>query len=159
MVRILTLHISQAMIVLSIAFTVARAQEADKQPGNEPPSGCSTSTRIQGAARSVFEIPNCGVQLPRISPEGQAIACLQREEDAVPIDASALITGLGLQPLSLWRRALEPDATPRMVCPSGAAWPTWSADSRTRAFIACDAQGRCSLRLHDINPGRETHYC
>ena len=55
-------------------------------------------TRVQ--VEPLGEIPNCGLQLPAVSPDGKWIAYLDYQSDK-PIELSALFTGRGLEGMSL----------------------------------------------------------
>ncbi|KKK83744.1 hypothetical protein LCGC14_2790300, partial [marine sediment metagenome] len=105
----------------------------------------STGVRVQ--RQSLGEVPNSGLQLPVVSPDEKWIAYLRNAGDRAP-GPDALFTGRGLEDMSLHVRALAPGAKSIAVCESGAAWPTWSADSTQLIFVAHGKQGRSELRLY-----------
>jgi len=111
----------------------------------------STHTRVQ--VEPMGEVPNSGLQLPVISPDGKWIAYLDFRNDQ-PIELGALFTGQGLEAMSLYVQPVARGAVARMVCASGAAWPAWSADSRRLVFVAYNETGRCDLGIHDVSSGR-----
>ncbi|MCK4349379.1 MAG: PD40 domain-containing protein, partial [Candidatus Krumholzibacteria bacterium] len=86
---------------------------------------------------------------PRLSPDGKWIAYLDFSGDAPP-DPRSLFTGRGLEPMSLHIQPADAAAQPRMLCHSGAAWPSWSADSKKLLFVAYNDSGRCELAIYDL---------
>ena len=97
-------------------------------------------------------VPNVGVQLPAVSPDGRWIAFLDQDDAAPPAQPDDLVTGRNLGGLSLWVRAVDAEGPARNVALGGAAWPTWSADASTLLFIGYDDLG-CTLGLHDVTTG------
>ena len=98
------------------------------------------------------EVDNSGLQLPAVSPDGKWVVYLSSRSDR-PIEREALFTGRGLETMALCVRPAAPGAAARVVCASGAAWPTFTADSRRLLFVAYGATGRCDLGIHDLAEG------
>ena len=106
-------------------------------------------THVQFEIESLGELPNSGLQLPAVAPDGQWIAYLRMGGDR-PAGPEALFTGRGLAAVSLHLRPLRGGPS-RTLCAGGAAWPTWSADATRLAFIVYAKSGRCDLAIHDLN--------
>ncbi len=102
-------------------------------------------------------VPNAGLQLPRFSPDGKWVAYLQMQEGAPAVSPDALVSGKGLDPVSLWMRRVgdeDPnDVEPRNIAIGGAAWPTWSSDGSTLLFVSHDDQNGCALMMHEVATG------
>lgn len=112
----------------------------------------SHATHVQVQTVSLGEVPNNGLLLPVVSPDGQWIASPEIR-GAKPIDPESLFTGKGLETMSLLVRKVQPGSTVRRICPEGAAWPAWSADSRQLVFVVHRRDGRCDLGIYDVATG------
>ena len=110
------------------------------------------SSHVRVQVEPLGDVANSGMQLPAVSPDGKWIAYLDFRSDQ-PIKRDALFTGQGLESMSLQLQAVEAGASPRTVCASGAAWPTWSPDSRKLVFLVYNETGRCDLGIHDVTVG------
>ncbi len=116
------------------------------------PWQASQSSHVQVQAEPLGQLPNSGLQLPVVSPDGKWIAYLDFRSNQ-PIELAALFTGQGLEAMSLHVQPVTPGAAARTVCASGAAWPAWSPDSRRLMFVAYNKAGRCDLGIHDVFTG------
>ncbi len=123
---------------------------ADRQI--QDPWKASQSSHVQVQAEPLGQLPNSGLQLPVVSPDGKWIAFLDCQDD-LPPEPRCLFTGRGLEPMSLHIRSAEATAQPRILAESGAAWPSWSADSKTLLFIAYQQNGRCDLVVCEPQTG------
>ena len=109
----------------------------------------STNLQAQPPQR-LGQLPtNAGLQLPVVSPDGKWIAFLDFQGDPPP-ELHSLFTGQDLQAMSAHLQPLAPNAKPRTICRSGAAWPTWSADSKKLLFVAYTDSNRCDLLIHNL---------
>ena len=63
---------------------------------------------------------------------------MDQDDAAAPAQPDDLITGRNLGGLSLWVRAVDATGPARNVAVGGVAWPAWSADSKTLAFVGYD---------------------
>lgn len=99
------------------------------------------------------QIPNAGLQLPTVSPDGRWVAYLDHDRDSGRIGGESWITGRGLDAVSLWVRRVESDGLARNVAVGHAAWPTWSEDGKTLLFISHDPRTGGGLGLHDLETG------
>jgi len=97
-------------------------------------------------------IPNSGLLLPAVGGEGKWVAYLTVSADSA-VEQRALLTGRGLKGAALAMRATVAGAAPRTICPSGAAWPAWSADGKLLAYVAAGAGGQAVLAVHDVAAG------
>jgi len=111
-----------------------------------------TQTRVR--VESWGDVPNAGLQLPAVSPDGKWIAYLQlRTGRAVSVDSPP--PGDAIAAVSLCVRPTKAAAGGREVCESAAAAPAaWSPDSKRIVFVACDPAGRCDLAIHEPATGR-----
>jgi hypothetical protein len=100
-------------------------------------------------------VPNSGLELPIVSPDGRWIAYLRADPDEA-IYSDSLISGKKLANVALLVRGLHGDTEERLVCASGAAWGVWSPDSKRLLFIVYDDAGGCALGTHDMVAAR-TH--
>ena len=107
----------------------------------------SQISHVQVQSQTLGQVPNTSPQLPAVSPDGKWIAYLDFS-GVEPPRLQSLFNGQGLESTSLHIQAVAPDAQPRMICNSGAAWPTWSADSKTLLFVSYTSAGRCDLVVH-----------
>ena len=119
-----------------------------------PPAGWKPLkiTHVRLAVEKLGQIPNSGLLLPAVSPDGQWIAYLKTAPQAAA-SSQSLLTGKHLAGVALVLRRTRPGAAPKTICPSGAAWPTWSADGRCLAFVVAAEDGRCRIGLHDLAGG------
>jgi len=134
---------------------------------NWGPGAATSDVRVQ--VEPLGQVSHSGLQLPVVSPDGKWIACFRVAGPAA--SREALLTGKGLEdvslsvgpvaapsapgPVSPGEAALRPGAVggARVVCPSGAAWPAWSPDSRFLVFSAFAPDGRCELAVYDLAAG------
>ena len=123
---------------------------SDKQIEAQLRPAQATHTKVQ--LEPVTDVPNNGLQLPLVSPDGKWIAYLDLHSDRAA-EFDALFTGHGLAPMSLHIRSLAPGGIARKICASGSAWPAWSPDSRKLVFVAYDAAGKCRLGIYDLPAG------
>lgn len=110
-----------------------------------------THTRV--AVEPLGDVANNGLQLPAVSPDGQWVACLRRD-DGEASDLDAVFGGEGCQAMSLHLRATTPGAPARRLCAAGAAWPAWSADGKCLAYLARTRPGQWDLCILDVPAGR-----
>ncbi|MEM1109517.1 MAG: hypothetical protein AAGH99_12595 [Planctomycetota bacterium] len=92
-------------------------------------------------------VPNAGLQLPRVSPDGKWIAFLDTNRR---VSSESWVTGRGLDSVSLWIRRVEDEGLARNIALGHVAWPTWSSDSTTLFFVSHDPQTGCAIGLHDV---------
>ena len=126
-------------------------------PGWEALAQAALPQRSTGSVTAVASVrppvPNVGVQLPVVSPDGRWIAFLDQDDAAPPAQPDDLVTGRNLGGLPLWVRAVDAEGPARNVAVGGVAWPAWSADSKTLAFVGYDDKLGCTLGLHDVASG------
>ncbi|MAE61559.1 MAG: hypothetical protein CMJ49_09410 [Planctomycetaceae bacterium] len=109
------------------------------------------SVRVQGVAQYVAPIPNARLQLPVVSPDGIWVACQQRQIESPQPAIDSLMTGRGLEAVSLWfQSTVDPSFPPRRVADRGACWAKWSPNNKTLLFVAYDEDDNCTIRLHDV---------
>jgi len=97
-------------------------------------------------------VPNSGLQLPVVSPDGKWIAYLDLNGDEPP-ELRSLFSGRGLEAMSLQIQPVGPRAQAHMLCESGAAWPSWSGDSKKLLFITYTNSEQSELAIHDLQTG------
>ena len=78
------------------------------------------TTHVKVQVEPLGEVPNSGLQLPVVSPDGKWIAYLQHRGGQL-IDLDALFTGKGLEAMSLYVRETRTGGRSRQVCQGGAA--------------------------------------
>ena len=154
------------MLALSACTTAPPPawEQADAKPiprggaaGFEALAQAALPQRSTGSVTAVASVrppvPNVGVQLPAVSPDGRWIAFLDQDDAAPPARPDDLVSGRNLGGLSLWVRAVDAPGPARNVAVGGVAWPAWSADSTTLAFVGYDDELGCTLGLHDVAAG------
>ncbi|MEM9418791.1 MAG: hypothetical protein AAGA25_07060 [Planctomycetota bacterium] len=99
-------------------------------------------------------VPNMGLQLPRVSPDGSWVAFLDADPELPRILPDSLVSGRGLGGVSLWVRGVEDEGFAQSVAVAHAAWPTWSRDASTLVFISHDPRTGCALGFHDAATGQ-----
>lgn len=105
------------------------------------------------------EVPNAGLQLPAVSPDGQWVAYLTADAQADPATLpgpDALVSGRGLEAVGLALRAVgeaEDIPSPRPVARGGVCWPVWSADGSTLFFVEYGPRLGCTLGAYDLQHG------
>ncbi|MEM7624202.1 MAG: hypothetical protein AAF333_01095 [Planctomycetota bacterium] len=101
-------------------------------------------------ARQHPGVPNAGLQLPRVSPNGEWVTFLDVDRQGGVVPSDAWLTGRGLEGVSLWLRRVEDDGLARNVAYGYAAWPTWSPDGARLVFVSHDPGTGCALVIHDV---------
>ncbi len=114
----------------------------------QDPWRASQSRQVRVQTEPLGQLPNSGLQLPVVSPDGKWIAYLAYEAAKPPVLRS-LFSGQGLEPMSLRIKPVGPNARARVLCESGAAWPSWSANSKTLLYLAYQQNGRCDLVVYE----------
>ena len=138
--------IRHAVILSAAAACAGCAARTTAPPRFEGTWATGQTTSASVRVEPLGDAPNSGLQLPAVSPDGQWIAYLRHDGDR-PVSPDDLLAGRGLAAMSLHVRLLA-GGTARVVCPSGAAWPAWSGDGKTLAFVAFDEPGRGRLGLY-----------
>ena len=140
-----------SVTVCSVVTGCVRSREpvTPEAAGADFTGGRVTRMRVQ--VSRVGEVPNCSLWPPVVSPDGRWIAYL-KVQPGEPVGTDALFTGEGLDAVSLHIKPLAAGGEPRPLCASGAAWPTWSPDSRRLIYVAYSG-GRCELRAYDVVAG------
>lgn len=115
----------------------------------QDPWTTSQSSHVQLQSQTLGTLPNSGLQLPVVSPDGKWIAFLDFQGESPP-SPSSLFTGQGLEPVSLYIQSAQANAEPRILAESNIAWPSWSANSKKLLFISYSDSGQCELAIHDI---------
>ena len=149
-----------ALVTMLLALTGWSCEPAAKPaPGApdlsqvKPQWQPSSSTHVQLDVQPLGAIPNSGLQLPVVSPDGQWLACVEvTAQEGVEMDS--LFTGRELGPASLVVRELRRNGKTLRVCPSGACWPAWSPDSARLAFVMYGQAGRCELGVYELSTGQ-----
>ena len=118
-------------------------------PAQDSPKPSPTSL-VQVRTSTIGQLPNTSPQLPAVSPDGKWVAFLNFTGGEPP-EPESLFTGRGLDSTSLHLQAVTKDAQSVIICNSGAAWPIWSADSKTLIFIAYTNTGRCGLVIYETH--------
>ena len=137
----------------------AQLMDTGEQPVIEQKANASNnptnrwSGRITAYAVTRPPIPNSRLQLPAVSPDGKRIAYLKSDDPEAVISSDGLITGKGLNGISLWVRSVDEKVEPTAVAYAGACWPSWSADGRILAFVTFDQDRRSALGLFDVQTG------
>lgn len=108
----------------------------------------SQSSHVRLQSQTLGTLPNSGLQLPVVSPDGKWIVYQDHRADKPPMLRS-LFSGRGLAPMSLHIQQVGARARGRMLCESGAAWPSWSSDSKTLLYIAFQQNGRCDVVVYE----------
>lgn len=109
-------------------------------------------SHVQAEVQPLAEAPNNGLLLPAVSPDGRWAACLDWRGSR-PAALDALFTGRGLGAMALVLRELAPGGRSVTVSEGGAAWPAWSPDSQTLAFV--DRSGeRCDVCTYEVSTGQ-----
>ena len=114
----------------------------------EGPWTPTETTSARFGMKRLGEVPNSGLQLPAVSPDGRWIALLEVGSPE-PVPPAAMFSGKGLEQVSLTLRSLKDDGKERVVCEAGACWPAWSPDGQWLAFIVYN-EGKCRLAVHDL---------
>ena len=137
------------------AQPVSMADRADSEQPDGDTDGSSNrwSGHISAYASACPPIPNARLQLPAVSPDAKWIAYLKPSDTGVFPGSDGLITGKGLQGVSLWVRAVAEDEAPTAIASSGACWPSWSDDGRVLAFVTFDQDRRSTLGLYHLDTG------
>jgi dipeptidyl aminopeptidase/acylaminoacyl peptidase len=107
------------------------------------------STEYRMATAKLGAVPNSGLLLPVVSPDGQWVACLQAPLDNPP-GLEDLVRGDRCERNSLLLRQTAADAPMRVVSEGGVTWAAWTPDSATLVFTTRAAEGRGELGLYDL---------
>lgn len=126
-------------------------QEQLKQIGGT--WGPASVTHVRVEMQAMGGVANNGLLLPAVSPDGRWIAYLQYYGDTPP-SLDSLWTGKNLSGMSLHLRELTEGSQPRVVCASGAIWPSWSPDGGRLVYVVYANDGNPSLCLHDVSTGK-----
>ncbi|MCJ7543327.1 MAG: hypothetical protein MUP47_01980 [Phycisphaerae bacterium] len=110
------------------------------------------SAEYRMATAKLGPMPNSGLLLPVVSPDGQWIASLQTPPNS-PVSLEDFIRGDRCEGNSLLLRQTTPDAPARAVCEAGAMWAAWSPAGGTLVFTARGSDGRGELGIHDLASG------
>ncbi len=136
-------------LLLSCGCLVKTEQPSSALESQTPnPWKSSQSSHVRIQSQTLGQLPNSGLQLPVVSPDGKWIAYLDFRGGGRP-EPSSLFTGRGLEPMSLHIQSTELGAGSRMLCESGAIWPSWSADSKRLLYIVYQQNGRCNLVVYE----------
>ncbi len=137
------------------AQPVSTANKQDTEQQDQDDSGPSNrwSGRITAYASPCPPIPNARLQLPAVSPDAKWIAYLKPNDTGGTPGGDGLITGKGLNGVSLWVRSVAEDEEPTAVASTGACWPSWSDDGRVLAFVTFDQDRRSTLGLYNLDTG------
>ncbi len=115
------------------------------------PPGWSGAVTAVGAVHSA--VPHGGAELPVVSPDGRWIAYFDHADETVRPTSDSLISGRGLEGVSLWVRRLDEAGGARPAALEGACWPSWAGDASALFFVTYDASGRCYLGRFDVASG------
>lgn len=116
------------------------------------------SRSFTAMTRPLMDLPNAGLQLPQVSPNGRLVA-YQRSGMDSSIHPDGLVNGRGMAAVSLWVRPTEAmnkqltEPKPVQVGVRGAAWASWSQDSQQLVFVTRDANDACYLGVFDVATG------
>ncbi len=99
-------------------------------------------------------VPHGSVELPAVSPDAKWIAYFRHAARTPRPTPESLVSGRGLQGVSLWVRDLKGEQPPRPAALEGACWPTWSADGTALFFVTYDTQRRAYLGRFDASTGQ-----
>lgn len=138
------------MLVASVGCQPSTQEEFRKIGGTW---GDANVTHVRVKMQSMGEATNNGLLLPVISPDGKRIAWMEYHGDAAPAMES-LRTGKNSSGMSLHLRELAEGSPSRVVCASGAIWPTWSWDGTRLLYVLYARDGGCSLCVYDTNNGK-----
>lgn len=141
------------LLALSFFATPASSKDKDK-PLIE--LGTSEVVHLRVGVEPLGGVPNSGLLLPEVSRDGKWIAYLEvapGRAGGADVAGDSVITGKGLERVSLSIRELKKGATAKLVCPAGAAWPAWFPDGKRLAFVVYDKDGRAALAVHDLERG------
>ena len=143
--------------VMAVAFLAISCAPPPSPTGRSvaPTSLPAGQTHVQVSLEPLGILPNSGLQLPSISPDGQWVAYLQVAAGQA-VYSDALASGAGLENVSLFIRPTKRNARSVPVCLSGAAWPAWFGDGRRLAFVRRDGK-RPQVGIHDLATG-QTRY-
>lgn len=111
------------------------------------------SMQVRVSVQHLGKVPNSGLLLPAVSPDGRWVAYLEITSGP-EVYVDSLFSGKGLEGVSLSVREVRRGGAARLVCASGASWPAWSADGKQLAFVAYNRAGRCELGIHDLATGK-----
>ena len=151
---------SLLLVLLSLGFALAGGCAAGRsgEPLDGParvvaPWEPTPTTHVRFTLQQLGRVPNSGLQLPVISPDGGWIAFL-RISGSSPVDPAATFDGHGLERVGLSIRQLVPKAEPRLVCDSGVAWHCFSTDGSELIFIRYTQPGTCEVGLYEVASGQ-----
>lgn len=157
----------------SVCLTGCRAEPEWKRAGAQPLESSEVggwarltepseptparARRWQGGVTAVSaarpSLPNTGLHLPRVSPDGRWVAFLDADSHADPPSRDGLVSGRGLDSVSLWVRPIDDNGLARNVAVGDVAWPSWSSDGQTLMFVSHRETVGAALALHDLETG------
>jgi hypothetical protein len=130
------------------------ARKTPRESSPAPPTGSDESSYLRFEFQELGEIPNSGLLLPAVSPDGRWIAYLAVDEGHEEIDPSAVLSGSGLEHVAVRvRRTDERAAADIVVSASNSAWPTWSPNGQDLLFAAYGSAEGCRLVVHNVETG------
>lgn len=141
-----------ALAVAAVLWAAGCTSDAAPATIETKRPGPGRLTHVRARVTQLGTVPNFGLLLPMVSPDGKWVAALHCRA-ALPESHDVLFTGRGAADVALQLRSTQEDAGPRVVCPTGALWPAWSPDSRCLVFVVYDADGACRLAVHDVKAG------
>lgn len=144
-----------ALLVALVAVPLACEPAAPAPPLGkiaERPWEPMESAEYRMATAKLGPMPNSGLLLPVVCPDGQWIAGLQTPPNS-PTSLEDLIRGDRCEGNSLLLRQTTPEAPARIVCDAGAMWAAWSPAGGTLVFTARGSDGRGELGTHDLASG------
>ena len=142
-----------ALAVTAVLWTLGCTPAPGPAPIAPKPPDPARLTHVRVRVTDLGTVPNSGLLLPAVSPDGKWVAALHCRS-GLPTSPDVLFTGKGALDLSLQLRPTQDGAKqPRVVCLTGALWPAWSPDSRSLVFVVHEADGTWRLAVYDVAAG------